>query len=335
MHIKILFFGFVSVIVFLLVNKFSFVFKMVDTPSKKKFHQKVVPYTGGLAIFICFLIYQKFFDSEYKILSIILSYSIFLILLGLIDDKYGLNVGSRLMFQIFIGYLVFEAGLKITSVGVFPYLNEIKTGEFSVIFTIFMFIFFFNSSNYIDGIDGLAGTLFIISVLSPVLFFNNIIVDRNIINFVCIICLIIIIFLFFNFSVLKLPKMFLGNSGSLLLGYFLGCYLIFLTTKYNELPKSLIFFCTPIMFFEFVATNLSRLLRKKHIFKGGKDHIHYLLYRKYGQSICLLILNISNLVMAFLFCKISMYSELYSIILFILFFTIFFYLRENLIKKKY
>lgn len=331
MQIEQIYFAIISFFVFFLISKLSYKLELFDRPNKKKFHKIKIPYTGGVAIVICSIILQKIIDFEIKELSIMLSYSSLLVLLGLLDDKYKLNVGSRLLFQIFVGYIIYDTGLKITTLGSFELIGELNIGEFSLIFTLIVFLLFLNSNNYIDGIDGLCASLFINSMIVFLVFYGSII-NKNVFYFGVYLIIIQLIFMIFNFGLFKMPKIFLGNSGSLVLGFFLFCYFVIALNINNQITKLMIFTCTPIIFFEFVSTNLSRLFRSKKIFTGGDDHIHYILVKKYGKNNCLFILNFGNFFLASILIYISNYSSLILLIVLMISFLFYFLIRESLMK---
>ena len=109
-------------------------------------------------------------------------------------------------------------------------------GVFSIPFTFLSVLFLINAFNYFDGIDGML-SFTSISTLSILYFLvvhehHYLILDQNTEFFLIIITLPIIIFLFFNFSILKLPKIFLGDSGSLLLGFIISFILLFLLMNF-------------------------------------------------------------------------------------------------------
>ena len=98
---------------------------------------------------------------------------------------------------------------------------NLDLGAFSIPFTFLSVLFLINAFNYFDGIDGILGFTSISTLM--ILYFlivkenHYLIYEQNTEFFLMTISISIIVFLFFNFSFLKLPKIFLGDSGSLLL----------------------------------------------------------------------------------------------------------------------
>ena len=76
------------------------------------------------------------------------------------------------------------------------------------------------------------------------------------------------------------------------------------------------------------------MLRSKKIFVGGHDHIHYLISNKFGIYSCIIILNILNFFLGSIFLLLLNYSTILTAIVAIIFFVIFFLIRENLINNK-
>ena len=183
-----------------------------------------------------------------------------------------------------------------------------------------------NSFNYFDGIDGTLAisTIYVISIL----FF--LIPDHNMRLFLIIIFIPLLIFLLFNFSVFNLPKLFLGDSGSLLLGFVISFTLIFVA-KEKLVHPILLAFSISIFVYEFLSINIIRLKNKKNLFLANQDHLHHKLF-KYNQSIFQTNLSIFILnIFLFLIGYISylLIGPLASIIIFIILFNIYLILRNK------
>lgn len=189
------------------------------------------------------------------------------------DDKNNLSSNVKLFLIILIIFvtLMFDEGLLIKKL-IFSFYNfEINLGIFSYFFTIICFLLFMNAFNMIDGINGQAATYSIFIFL--VFIFKNI----NII-FYSLILIPLIIFLIFNFK----NKIFLGDNGTLPLGYFISYIFI---DNYNEVKS---FYCDEIFLimmipgFELLRLAIYRIIKKKHPFKADRNHIHHLILRKYS-----------------------------------------------------
>jgi len=331
MNISILIYSGISFLILFSVAKISFKLNLVDFPSQRKLHTIPVAFTGGLAISITYLIAIKLFDVSINNLNLISSISLLMALIGFIDDKYTLNIGGKLSLQIIpIFYLVVIESINLESLGNFNYF-ELKLNTFSIPFTLICVLFLTNAFNYFDGIDGHL-SLASISTLSILYFLSP---DENIRLYLMIIMLPIFIFLFFNFSIINLPKLFLGDSGSLLLGFIISFVLIYYANQKISHPI-LLAWSISIFVYEFMSINLKRVMDKKDPFLAGLDHLHHLLLEK-TNSIFLVNLFTSSMNVIFFiigYASFTFVNPFISLIIFIFLFIIFFVLRNKLLSIK-
>ena len=212
---------------FSLKNNFFSV--LIDYPNSRKKHLNNIPAIGGLVIFsvlICFLLLVNILDYNIphvpNFYFLILSVSAFF-LLGLIDDVYKLNVFLKLFFQILI--CLFSV-LMIDFIGEFkwPFLSMLNLNYYSFIISLIFMLIVINGINFLDGVDGLLCVLSIFMLLSFLL-----LNEMNLIFFYMILIGSLLAFLIFN----KPPaKVFLGDSGSLLIGSIL--VLLFFNYSYQN-----------------------------------------------------------------------------------------------------
>ena len=310
--------------------KISYKLNLVDLPNKRKIHLKPTANTGGFAIIISLLFALQALDVFDKTLGLILSISFLVSIVGLIDDKFHLNTGGKLSLQIIpIFYLIVFENLTLNHIGAYNYFI-LEMGSFTVPFTLLCVLFLINAFNYFDGIDGTL-SFTTISVL-VILYF--LVPDQNFRLFLIIILIPIIIFLCFNFSFLRLPKLFLGDSGSLLLGFIISFVLIYLANQ-KFIHPILLAWSIAIFVYEFLSINIIRLKNKQNPFKAGTDHLHHRLFEK-NKSIFLtnfLITSFNIILFLIGYLSFLFINELVSLILFVAFFMIFLILRNNTFKK--
>ena len=320
-------------------GKISYKLNLVDIPNKRKIHLKATAYTGGIAISVIFLIAIILFNTFNKSLSLILSIGFLVSIVGFIDDKYNLNTGGKLSLQVIpIFYLLVFAELGLNNLGNYDYF-ELNLGTFSLPFTLLCLLFLINAFNYLDGVDGLLGftTISVISILYFLALKNSnhfLVREQNIQFFLIILVIPIILFLFFNFSFFGLPKLFLGDSGSLLFGFIISFLLIYFANQ-NFIHPILLAWSVSIFVYEFLSINIIRIKKKQMVFKPGKDHIHHILLKK-TKSVFLTnsVISLSNIILFsngyFIFVKIG---SLASLISYIIFFLIYFVLRNKFSVK--
>ena len=339
MNISILIYIFFSFILLFLCGKLSYSLNLVDIPNKRKIHTQKTAYTGGIALSVILVFAIILFDSFNQSLSLILSIGFLISIVGLIDDKYNLNIGGKLSLQIIpIFYLIIFEKFSLYHIGNYGLLN-LELGVFSIPFTFLSVLFLINAFNYFDGVDGTLGftsvsVLCILYFLSIEQHSHFLISDQNSEFFLIVIIIPILIFLLFNFSFLKLPKMFLGDSGSLLLGFIISFILIFFANQ-NLIQPILLAWSVTIFVYEFLSINIIRLINKQKLFEAGQDHMHHLILKK-TNSVFLTNFFIFSLNIIFFMIGYSsnlFFNQLTSLVLFILTFILFFFLRKKYSKK--
>ena len=336
-----------TIIIYLLLNfviifsfsKISYQLNLLDIPNKRKIHKKPTAYTGGIAISVILLTAIILFDNFNKSLSLILSIAFLISFVGLIDDKFNLNIGGKISLQIIpILYLVIFENLSLISLGDYDYFN-LALNTFAVPFTILSVLFLINAFNYFDGIDGILScssiSVFIILIfLASRENYHFLVYEQNINIFLIAIIIPIIVFLFFNFSLFKMPKVFLGDSGSLLLGFLVSFILIYFANQ-NFIHPILLAWSVVIFVYEFLSINIIRLKNNQKLFKPGQDHLHHIIFKK-NNSVFLtnLIISLSNILLFIIgYLSYLLINSLTSLILFIVLFIIFLNLRNTFSKK--
>ena len=276
--------------------------KLLDIPNYRKIHSKPVPFTGGLSLGLSFLFIVFITDISDEYLNLILSYSILICLSGLIDDKYQVNPGTKIILQFIPIFFLIDNGLILKSIGNYNYFGELSIGSFDKIFTLFCCMLLINAFNYSDGLDGLLGSISIIIILNFIAF--DFIFHKNFVELFYFILISLVIFIFFNFGILK-NKFFLGDSGSNLLGYIFAFFAIYLFT-FQDIHPTLIIWPLAYIVFEFLSVNMIRILKNNSIFKPGNDHLHYELLK---------INNVSKLKVLTIICVLNIIFSITGILL--------------------
>jgi UDP-GlcNAc:undecaprenyl-phosphate GlcNAc-1-phosphate transferase len=330
MYSEILIYSTLTFFILFVCAKVSYRLNLIDLPNKRKIHLEPTAYTGGIAIIISLLFALQGVDVFDKSLSLILSISFLISVVGLIDDKFYLNTGGKLSLQVIpIFYLIVFEGLALNNIGAYNHFI-LEMGSFKVPFTLLCVLFLTNAFNYFDGMNGTL-SFTTISVLA-ILYF--LVPDQNFQLFLIMILIPISIFLCFNFSLLRLPKLFLGDSGSLLLGFIISFVLIYLANQ-KFIHPILLAWSIAIFVYEFLSINIIRLKNKQNPFKAGTDHLHHRLFEK-NKSIFLtnfLITSFNIILFLIGYLSFLFINELVSLILFVAFFMIFLILRNITFTK--
>ncbi len=326
MNYSLLSYSILSFIILYLSAIVSYKLQLVDLPDKRKLHVSATVFTGGAAISVTYILSILLFEIYNNSLNLIISMSFLMSMIGLIDDKFRLNVGGKLSLQVIpIFYLIIFQNLALSHLGDYDYFI-FHIGAFSIPFTLICALFLINAFNYFDGTDG---TLCITSCsVLAILYF--LIPDQEFQLFLIIIIVPILIFLSFNFSFFKLPKMFLGDSGSLLLGFIISFTLIYLANK-SLVHPILLAWSIAIFVYEFLSINLIRLKNNKNPFVAGRDHLHHVLFEItksiFATNFFIFIINISLFIIGYL--SFSLINPLASLLSFLVLFIIFFTIRNK------
>ena len=323
---NILLYSLIGFLIIFFTSKISYKLNLVDIPNKRKKHLKPTANTGGVAISLIYVFSIFLFDINSQKLNLILSTAILIAIVGFIDDKYNLNVGGKLSLQVIpIIYLIILENLNLNQIGDYNYF-KLELNSFTVPFTILSVLFLINSFNYFDGLDGTL-SFATISILGILFFLTP---EKNTKLYLIIILIPLLFFLCFNFSILKLPKLFLGDSGSLLIGFVIAFTLIFLANEKLAHPI-LLAWSVSIFVYEFISVNIIRLKKKKNPFNAGQDHLHHVLYKNtkslFQTNLCLSLANIIFFIIGY--TSFLLISPFASLIIFIFLFVIFFILRSN------
>lgn len=285
-----------NVLIYLNINKIFFIINISDNSDGiRKMHDGNVPPLGGLVIIlnITLLLILKIlnfnftnflFVDNFESLRHVASFffvSILIFFLGLYDDRYGIKPFHKLfgIIIILIGAVSIDTQLLILNLNFSFYNENLSLNSFSMFFTILSIALLMNAINMFDGINMLVG-------LYSILIFISFLLNNFMPGITIVLLMALSLFLIFNSK----GKLFLGDNGSLLLGYIISFYFI---KSYNSdiITNSDEIF----MFMIFPGLDLlrlctQRLINGKHPFSADRNHIHHLLKVKYGDFKTLILL---------------------------------------------
>lgn len=292
----------ISVIFTLLITKLAKSLKIVDWPDQpRKIHPKPTPLLGGLAIFLSFnlvIFLYLFFTDKLSgetigiknLLGISLG-TLFLVIGGILDDKYNLKPKWQIIWPVLSVLSVIVAGIGIDWVsnpfneGIF-YLNEYSFNVFwyggfpykitllADVFTLLWLMAMIYTTKLLDGLDGLVSGMTVISAVF--IFLTSLNKGETIQSDVALLSMILLGvfagFLVFNFNP---ASIFLGEGGSTMAGFLLGSLSI---VSGSKVGVTLMLLSIPVL--DFVWTIIRRLLDKRSPFSTADDlHLHFRLIR--------------------------------------------------------
>ena len=294
-----------------LIVRFSRSKGLYDHPDVRKIHKSNIPRLGGisffptmtLAAFVVIMTHNQDFNDSDKIsistwsLTFLLSIAI-VYCVGIIDDIAGLGAKSKFTGQAFAALLLPMSGLYINNLYGFMGIEEIPF-HVGMPLTVLVIVFACNAINLIDGIDGLSAGLSFIALAGFLLCFF----DEGLTSYCMLIAgLMGVLAAFLYFNILGKPekntKIFMGDSGSLTLGFILGFLFVKYvmvtpdTAYYHPNALALAFTLVIVPLFDLVRVSLARLRHRRHLFRADKNHIHHKLMRAgmtQHQALCCIL----------------------------------------------
>lgn len=266
-----------------LVRMLAFRLNALDRGGRgRKMHVGTIPRLGGVAIFIAFLLplaisltrgeWDEFHKNIIRLL--VASFAVFLI--GVWDDIKGATIISRLAVEFAAAYYLYAAGVRITVISN-PFGVAFQLHWLSLPITLLWIVVITNAFNLIDGLDGLAtGTGIMIALAMVLLNLGN----PEMHMFITIFALLGALsgFLIYNFPP---ASIFMGDSGSLFLGFFLASYSIqagFKASAAAAISVPFIAFAVPLL--DMIYAILRRWNRGLPLGTADREHIHHKLLEK-------------------------------------------------------
>ncbi|MCD1115793.1 glycosyltransferase family 4 protein [Chryseobacterium turcicum] len=266
---------------------------LMDEPGVRSSHLRKIPNLGGIALFYSIGICTSIFAYEiFDLYKFLFASLIILLYVGIMDDIVVMRAYKKLIAQIVVSvFIVIGSDVRIRSLfGIFG-IYEIHY-LVSVIFSIITFIILINAFNLIDGIDGLAGGYSLIcSALFGISYYRLGEYNYPLVILSTVLIGAVLAFLYYNLSNLRATKIFMGDTGSMLLGFLLAftciCFIdIFIDKKMAGVPryhlKSAPVIAVAILILPIVDTLnviIVRLWNKKSPFEADKNHIHHKLLK--------------------------------------------------------
>jgi len=281
-NLKIILFVFLVVVLIVpIIIKIAHHVNALDIPNERKVHKYPMPRLGGLAIFLGFLVgYMVFCKPTVQMNSILIG-SFFIILLGTFDDIKPLTplikFGGQLLAAIIVVYYGNIVMQDISAFGLYI--------DFSFLarpITILFIVAVINCMNLIDGLDGLAGGI-------ATIFFITIAIISNIFGLYngldASLTLIMIGatlgFLLYNFHP---AKIFMGDSGSMFLGYIISIISLlgFKNVTLTSFIVPILILAIPIL--DTLFAIIRRLLKGESFAKADKEHFHHQILKMAGNQ---------------------------------------------------
>ena len=312
---------FVALILLVVMTPLAHQFGLVDQPSYRKRHSGIVPLTGGVAIFVAVLVASVMTDVWMKNNPLFFTASAFIVLLGMLDDRFDLSAKGRLMCQFGVASIMaWSAQNYITSLGDIFGFGSVYLGLGGYFFTLICVVSVINAINMIDGIDGLAGGMSLIvlaSVVSLLLISGN---GAAIMEPLVIIAAIVP-FLAFNLSLkgFRGNKIFMGDAGSM----FVGLTIVWLLVDHTQGVSASLRPITgvwliglPLM--DMAAIMFRRAKKGQSVLRPDRKHLHNIFMRAGLNSRRSLV---AILCLGACYCVVGILGEVYLVPDYIMFWS--------------
>jgi UDP-GlcNAc:undecaprenyl-phosphate/decaprenyl-phosphate GlcNAc-1-phosphate transferase len=285
-------------ILILLLRGIAFRLDIVDRPGGRKNHEHPTPTVGGVAMFIAVVATLILSNSLHGYVDVLMGCAAVLMMLGVLDDKQELSVSIRLMIQVFLATVVIVgAGGTVTHLGG-GLGRDIQLGIFAVPFSVVAFVGGINSINMIDGADGMAGKMALITMLGVAAIFL-VAGEDKLLPLTWAMLGALIGFLFLNSRLfVKRAWVFMGNSGSMSLGLVLGWFMAQITHGRVSAEPAVVLWLFGIPLIDTLAVMTRRVKQKRSLFDPDRTHIHHVFERNgFTVQKSVLILSLAQILM--------------------------------------
>jgi UDP-GlcNAc:undecaprenyl-phosphate GlcNAc-1-phosphate transferase len=272
---------------------------LYDEQGGRKIHRGEIPRVGGIAVTGAFAvplvalylwgnkISTEIFRDQPMVLALVLGGAIVAVT-GIVDDTVGLRARWKLVGQVAAALVAYAVGVRILHLSI-PLVGLLELGALSLPVTVLWFLVVTNAVNLVDGLDGLAGS---VVVLAGGTLFGMSLIEGDYLAAVVLASLVGSTLGFLRFNV-RPASIFLGDTGSLVLGYLLALVSVHSAQKtYALFSITAAFVALGVPIFDLGMAFVRRLLVGRSPFAADQYHVHHILLRKglsQNQSVLFLV----------------------------------------------
>jgi len=256
-----------------LVTKVGYLAGMVDQPDDRKVHTKAMPRSGGIAIALGVFFTILCFDSYDRGVQAMMLGALIIVITGLCDDVLHIRPWQKFLGEILAAIVfIWWSGVSLHTLGNLLASGPLQTGSFASVVTVIGIVGLINALNLSDGLDGLAGGLSAIACLFMG-FFAYVSQQWACLYIVVVLFGSLLGFLYYNSHP---ARVFMGDTGSLLLGYLLSTAAVLMAGKAEHpiAPISMaLVLALPI--FDTLLVMTRRMVLGYSPFTPDKTHLHH------------------------------------------------------------
>ncbi len=270
-----------------IINAYCLRKELLDFPGPRKMHSTPIPRLGGVAFFISFTlaVWMGFIADpglwyeNWKGIMGLIGGGVVIFALGATDDIKGVSPIPKLFWQILAAMIPVIMGIRPDFLNI-PYYKVVALGYWSIPLSVFWVVMITNTFNLLDGLDGLAAG--VAAIASMTFLILSVALDLPLASlFAAGILGVCLVFLKFN----SYPaRIFMGDSGSLFIGYVLGVLSLYWPKSYASIVMFVPILALGLPVIELVSTTLRRLLTGQKIYMADRRHLfHYLLEQGFSH----------------------------------------------------
>lgn len=291
-------------------------FNIVDNPdNNRKIHKEPIPRLGGIVIFLIFVWFILLKDIEYQNFKCFLLGSIIIFGTGLFDDLFGLKWFYKFILQI-ISSILFIIFLEQFGTIKYFFLSLELTHSFGILLLLIFMLGALNTFNLLDGLDGLVSGISLIFLIMCIYLLQN--YEADLYKYLLSIIIGSLLgFLMFNSNP---ARIFLGDSGSLLLGYIVTGLIIitYLNINNNGLDFAFLGYIYSVNIIDTLRVIVKRIKTNKNPFLPDKNHLHHIIFKNFSHEISVILMLLFSLISIIVGLLYIFISKTISTILFIL-----------------
>jgi UDP-GlcNAc:undecaprenyl-phosphate/decaprenyl-phosphate GlcNAc-1-phosphate transferase len=255
-------------------------FNLVDQPNQRKQHIGSIPLIGGISVFFGLFVSSVLTLPQEPLVWTVLLCAIGIVILGAIDDAQDISPWLRLGVQaLLILFMSKATGVSLHHLGNIAGFGDISVRWFDLAITVIAICGAINAYNMMDGIDGLAGSMGVISLMGLAFLFHDSI--PLLADFCQVFILALIPYLCVNLSLFSSHrKIFLGDAGSMLLGFIIGFMVIYgsqQTHAVNAFRPVTALWIIGLPLMDMVGIMFRRMRKGQSPLRPDRNHLHHIL----------------------------------------------------------
>lgn len=280
--------GYLTYLLVPLVKSFCLKKGLLDMPGPRKIHTVAMPRLGGvtfviafsLAILLGFIAAPDLWSQNWKGILGLIGGGVIIFSLGVTDDIKGVSPFPKLLWQIAGALVPVLMGIRPDLINI-PYFKVVELGMWSIPLSVLWVVIITNTFNLLDGLDGMAAGIGAIASLTFIVL--SVVLKIPLASlFAAGIFGVCIGFLRYNYHP---AQIFMGDSGSLFIGYVLGVLSLYWPKSYASIVMFVPFLALGLPVVEIASTTVRRLLTGQKIYAADKRHLfHYLLEQGFGHK---------------------------------------------------